>query len=608
MIMSRKYSRPVRGVLGLIGGLLFCGVVGLIAAHSTIGTPKAHATPTTWYISKNGNNSGGTSWASAWNELDQINWTQIHPGDTIQIDGGNAGMTYTTHMSVGASGSSGSPITVERAPDAGHTGTVVFFGGNSALPPYCGQTATWTESPGAIGDAIDMNGNSWLDFEGGGWDGIQIHGYVFKTVNFGGGESNITMRNFEIYDNGVGELSGGTWSPDFPAVELAGVTTNLIFDHVDFHDNGQDNFQGSGGVNNFTVTNSWLHETRTIPGVPSEAFNLCSHNDGFQIFGSTASDGITFTDDILGPGLTNGVIFQPQVTHLTLQNVLILDPGSNATITNSGSSANWTLDHDTIIGQSDNVTLEGSGNVITNSILYDGLLLLNNSLSSTSNNCTFGTTASQGTVNGQNVDPQFQTDLSSYPHQTTDITQFPALSVLQNGDFSLKAGSPCGGLGSSITSVASFLSAIDSTAPSVPSGLRATATTSSNISLSWSAATDSGSGLAGYKLYRNSVQVANISAGTTSYTDSGLSPGTSYTYTISAYDNAGNQSAQSTSIQATTTSAAVPGDCNGDSHVTIIDLSLLLSHYGTAYAPCDFHADGFVSITDLSILLSNYGT
>ncbi|HSW97262.1 MAG TPA: hypothetical protein VLF89_05540, partial [Candidatus Saccharimonadales bacterium] len=77
-----------------------------------------HAAGNTYYVSKNGNNADGTSWTSAWNELNQINWTTIQPGDTIFIDGGTSGMTYTTTMTVGKSGTSGSPITIVRATQA----------------------------------------------------------------------------------------------------------------------------------------------------------------------------------------------------------------------------------------------------------------------------------------------------------------------------------------------------------------------------------------------------------------------------------------------------------------------------------------------------------
>ncbi len=53
---------------------------------------------------------------------------------------------------------------------------------------------------------------------------------------------------------------------------------------------------------------------------------------------------------------------------------------------------------------------------------------------------------------------------------------------------------------------------------------------------------------------------------------------------------------------------AIPGDCSGDGHVNIFDLSTLLTYYGKSYPACDFHHDGYVSVTDLSIVLSNYGT
>lgn len=153
--------------------------------------------------------------------------------------------------------------------------------------------------------------------------------------------------------------------------------------------------------------------------------------------------------------------------------------------------------------------------------------------------------------------------------------------------------------------------AADSTPPSVPTNLSVSSVTSNSVSLSWSASTDNsgGSGVAGYKLYRGGSLVANVTAGAgTAYTDSSLAPGTTYSYTVSAYDYAGNESAQSSAVNATTSSAVtVPGDCNGDGHVTIIDLSILLSHYNQAYTACDFNSDGTVNIFDLSILLSNYG-
>lgn len=93
----------------------------------------------------------------------------------------------------------------------------------------------------------------------------------------------------------------------------------------------------------------------------------------------------------------------------------------------------------------------------------------------------------------------------------------------------------------------------DSTPPSVPTNLRAAAVSSSQINLTWAASTDN-VGVVGYKIYRGSIQIATATG--TSYSDSGLSPSTNYTYAVSAYDAAGNNSAQSS--QASATTSALP--------------------------------------------------
>ena len=89
----------------------------------------------------------------------------------------------------------------------------------------------------------------------------------------------------------------------------------------------------------------------------------------------------------------------------------------------------------------------------------------------------------------------------------------------------------------------------DTTAPSIPTGLTATAVTSSLINLTWAASTDN-VGVAGYNIYRAGTKIGT--ATTNSYSDSGLSASTAYSYTVSAYDAAGNVSSQSASASATT--------------------------------------------------------
>src|SRR5205809_7379213 len=89
----------------------------------------------------------------------------------------------------------------------------------------------------------------------------------------------------------------------------------------------------------------------------------------------------------------------------------------------------------------------------------------------------------------------------------------------------------------------------DTTPPTVPTGLTATAVSSSQINLSWTASSDN-VGVSGYRVYRGGTQIATRS--TTSFANAGLATSTAYTYTVAAYDAAGNLSAQSSSASATT--------------------------------------------------------
>jgi len=85
---------------------------------------------------------------------------------------------------------------------------------------------------------------------------------------------------------------------------------------------------------------------------------------------------------------------------------------------------------------------------------------------------------------------------------------------------------------------------------SVPTNLAANAVSASQINLTWGASTDSAGGVTGYKIFRNGTQVGTSTS--VSYSDTGLTSSTTYSYTVSAYDSVGNNSAQSSTVSAQT--------------------------------------------------------
>jgi chitodextrinase len=80
----------------------------------------------------------------------------------------------------------------------------------------------------------------------------------------------------------------------------------------------------------------------------------------------------------------------------------------------------------------------------------------------------------------------------------------------------------------------------DTQAPTVPTGLTATAVSGTQANLSWSASTDN-VGVTGYYVYLNDRPLATTAA--TSFSHTGRTAGATYNYRVSAYDAVPNHSA-----------------------------------------------------------------
>jgi hypothetical protein len=91
--------------------------------------------------------------------------------------------------------------------------------------------------------------------------------------------------------------------------------------------------------------------------------------------------------------------------------------------------------------------------------------------------------------------------------------------------------------------------------PPAPTNLNTTVTSATTVNLSWTGS----SGVVGYQVYRSGVQV-----GTTAgeyYSDTGLAPSTTYTYTVMAYNAPGSVSVPSAPASAATPAGPSLGGC-----------------------------------------------
>jgi hypothetical protein len=237
--------------------------------------------------------------------------------------------------------------------------------------------------------------------------------------------------------------------------------------------------------------------------------------DTTKLTAGTHNIGLTVT-------LTDGtVVWQPyQIGNVTVNNTVTPPPPPDTTpptvsLTSPAPGA-------TVSGSSVNVSATANDNDVVASVQFQ--------------------------LDGGNLGPLY----TASPYATTLNT-----TTLANGNHTLSAiakdasgnSSPPASITINVNNVT--IPPPDTQAPTTPASLHSTGTTSSSITLAWNASSDTGgSGLAGYKLYRNGALITQTTS--LSYTDTGLTANTGYLYKISAIDNAGNESGQSLAVNVST--------------------------------------------------------
>ncbi|WUD86145.1 glycoside hydrolase family 18 chitinase [Streptomyces sp. NBC_00503] len=93
--------------------------------------------------------------------------------------------------------------------------------------------------------------------------------------------------------------------------------------------------------------------------------------------------------------------------------------------------------------------------------------------------------------------------------------------------------------------------------PTAPGTPTASGVTDTGLTLGWSAATDD-KGVKNYDVYRGGAKIATVT--TPSYTDSGLTKGTTYSYTVTARDTIDQTGPSSGALSVTTTGGTTPPD------------------------------------------------
>ncbi|WP_158976788.1 fibronectin type III domain-containing protein [Cellulophaga sp. L1A9] len=264
-----------------------------------------------------------------------------------------------------------------------------------------------------------------------------------------------------------------------------------------------------------TSTNlSWTAATDNIGVVDYEIFQegvsigLSGGSTTFAVNGLTAETTYNFTVSALDAaantsGQSNGI--SVSTLALTDTEVPTVPSGLVAdNITTTGVNLNWTAATDNI-------------GVVDYEIFQDGV-----SIGLSGGNTTFA-------VNGLTTETTYNFTISALDAAANTSGQSNGISV-------------------------STLALTDTEVPTVPSGLVADNITTTGVNLNWTAATDN-VGVVDYEIFQEGVSIG-LSGGNTTFVVNGLTPETTYNFTVAALDAAANTSGQSNGISVNTLAIA----------------------------------------------------
>ncbi|NTW22944.1 hypothetical protein HGA34_05425 [Candidatus Falkowbacteria bacterium] len=254
--------------------------------------------------------------------------------------------------------------------------------------------------------------------------------------------------------------------------------------------------------------------------------------EGYKIYRDSVLIATTSSTTFSNTGLTNGTTYNYQV--------LAYDTSGNESAKSATSSA---------------ATTDTQAPTVPASLVASPI-------SSSQINLSWATSTDNVAVTGYKV---FRNN-SQIATTTATTYNSTGLAASTTYNYQISAFDAAGNTSAKSATSTATTTAADVQAPSVPSSLAATVISSSQINLSWATSTDNVA-VTGYNVYRNSTLIASTTGST--YSSTGLAASSLYTYQVSAYDAAGNESAKSTSTAATTQAApSVGGGGGGGGAVT----------------------------------------
>lgn len=512
---------------------------------STFFLPVANAA--TYYVATNGNDSNPGTLSSPWRSINKAANTLVG-GDTVNIRAG----TYKEQVNPKNSGYSGAFITYAAYPGE----TVTVDGSNGFSYAWNGlfnlSNRSYIQVSGmrlvnSPGFAVFMSNARNIrilknytsnTFYSGVYaeksDTVTVDGNEVDQANRGKNQESISIvgtQNYVVSNNRVhgGYMEGIDAKLNSSNGKIFG---NTVYNmarvglYLDAWDTTSNNIE----VYNNTVSNSQSGDS----GASEDGIRMGAEHGGtmsnIKIYNNVlyniAQSGIAISN-WTEPGYN-----QPKFSTVSMYNNTIYNSGikSGGGIDIQGSQSTGINIRNNIISKAKSFNIRSSSGTTISNNLFDG-------------GSTSGTSAVSGNpvfVAAANNDFHIQ---STSPAVNTGTT-----SGAPTFDFDYKTRPQGGQVDIGAFEYGSSSTTTDSTPPSAPTNLAAASPDSSKVNLSWSASTDN-VGVTGYKIYRNGAEIGTSAVA--SFTDTSVVAGTTYNYTVKAYDKVGNLSASSNTATVT---------------------------------------------------------
>ncbi|WP_233566620.1 fibronectin type III domain-containing protein [Cohnella endophytica] len=327
---------------------------------------------------------------------------------------------------------------------------------------------------------------------------------VTVNLSWAASTDNVAVIGYDVYKNGT--LAGSTSGANATTFTVTSLTPSTAYSFTVKAKDAAGNVSAASNTLNVTTD---AGDTQA-PTAPSNLISPAKTDTSISLSWSASTDNVGVT----GYNIYNGTTLAGTTT------------GANATsATLTGLSANTAYTY-TVKAKDASNNLSAASNAVT--VTTDPAANWTN-CAGENNLCSF--TGTKQVRYGVTSSYAYGTFTNSVMCSNNAFGTDPAVGQYKTCDVNLAGGG-------------------DTQAPTAPTNLTSPSKTSTSVNLSWTASTDN-VGVTGYDIYKGGA-LAGSTTGATTFTVSGLTANTVYTFTVKAKDAAGNVSAASGSLNVTT--------------------------------------------------------